>query len=137
MHTASEVCCIHDASKSFYISYPLQYDHSEYYHQSQLKRTRRCKKLNESSIIMHTASELRCIHDDSKSLKDSYLLQHNYHSECYQRSQLKRSRRCKKLNESLWTRQFKSTELAYMRAAKAKSSLYRFAFSQEENILCV
>ena len=99
------------------------------YHQSQLKRTRRCKKLNESSITVHIAPELRCIRDDSKSFGFLYPLQHN-HSECYQQSQLNRTRSCKKLNESLWTRQFN-----HMRAAKAKSSLYKCPFSQESSLL--
>ena len=121
MHTASELCCIKDDSKSCGFLYSLQHNHSECYHQSQLKRTRRCKKLNKSSItIMHTASEVCCIHDDF-----SYPLQYN-HSECYHQSQLNRARRCKKLNQDRFT---------YMRAAKAKSSLYKCAFSQERSLL--
>ena len=52
----------------FFILYaPLQHNHSECYHQSQLKQNRRCKKLSESSITMHTASEVCCIHDASNS----------------------------------------------------------------------
>ena len=43
---------------------------SECYHQLQLKRTRKCKKLNESSITMHTVSELRCTHDDLKIVSE-------------------------------------------------------------------
>ena len=67
MHTVSDLHCINDDSKSCGFLYPLQHNHSECYHQSQLNRTGICKKLNKSSIIMHTVSEVCCIHDNSKS----------------------------------------------------------------------
>ena len=99
MHTASEPSCTHDDSKSFGFLYPPQHNHSGCYHQTQYKRTRRCKKRNEFSITMHSASEPRCTHDDSKSFGFLYPPQHN-HSGCYHQTQYKRTRRCKKRNES-------------------------------------
>ena len=99
MHTASEPRCTHDDSKSFGFLYPPQHNHSGCYHQTQYKRTRRCKKRNESSITMHTTSEPRCTHDESKSFGFLYPPQHN-HSGCYHQSHYKRTRRCKKRNES-------------------------------------
>ena len=98
MHTASEPRCTHDDSKSFGFLYPPQHNHSECYHQTQYKRTRRCKKRNEYSITMHSASEPRCTHDDSKSFGFLSTPQHN-HSGCYHQTQYKRTRRCKKRND--------------------------------------